>query len=260
MTRGSGRRATPWELTRERRTHRSRRRGVPLHRVGGAALLDQCVPGAAGRRRRAVGDGRSAPVVRSVLLYRADADGLHRARRWRSPSWSRPIASRSPIHSGAAVATRDPARLRDLPLTTIVAANPLPFAAGFAVLLAWTFLGARARFARYFDWIARRRLARHLRLYRGPLRAADLRDRDAAGGRHRRQRDPDLPRARRQPPHLRLGLRRHHPGDGGLYLHLAASAGRLRHPQRLARAPDRLSRPRHQRHHRRDRCTSPCWS
>lgn len=58
----------------------------------------------------------------------------------------------SPIHSGAAVATlillayivyRWP----------VVAGNPLPFAAGVVVLVIWTLFGARARTARYFDWI-----------------------------------------------------------------------------------------------------------
>jgi len=57
------------------------------------------------------------------------------------------------IHSGAAAAT-----LILLAYTIyryeVVAANPLPFVAGYAVLLAWTFLGARQRFAAYFDWIA----------------------------------------------------------------------------------------------------------
>jgi TRAP transporter 4TM/12TM fusion protein len=59
----------------------------------------------------------------------------------------------SPIHSGAAVAT---AVLFAYTIYRyeVVAANPLPFVAGFAVLLAWTFLGARRRFASYFDWVA----------------------------------------------------------------------------------------------------------
>lgn len=59
----------------------------------------------------------------------------------------------SPIHSGAAVAT---AILLAYVIYRypVVAADPLPFVAGFVVLLAWTFLGARARFAPYFDWTA----------------------------------------------------------------------------------------------------------
>lgn len=59
----------------------------------------------------------------------------------------------SAIHSGAAVAVLILLAYTAYRYET-VAANPLPFAAGFVVLLAWTFLGARARFAAYFDWIA----------------------------------------------------------------------------------------------------------
>ena len=59
----------------------------------------------------------------------------------------------APIHSGAAVAT-----VILLAYVVyrrgVVAANPLPFVAGFAALLTWTLLGARARFAAFFDWIA----------------------------------------------------------------------------------------------------------
>jgi TRAP transporter 4TM/12TM fusion protein len=58
----------------------------------------------------------------------------------------------SPIHSGAAVAT-----LILLAYVAfrwkVVAANPLPFVVGLAVLVAWTLFGARARSRAYFDWI-----------------------------------------------------------------------------------------------------------
>ena len=47
-------------------------------------------------------------------------------------------------------------------------------------------------------------------------------------------------------------LRRHHPGDGGLYLRQPVFSGRLPDARRLARAAGGLSRPRHQRHHRLD--------
>ena len=104
----------------------------------------------------------------------------------------------------------------------------------------------------------RRRVAHAVRLHLRALRAADLRARDAAGGRHRRQRDPAVPGAGRQPPHLGLRLRRDHPGDGGLRLHQPEPAGRFPDPLGVAGAAGRLSRPRRQQHDRRDPAASPC--
>ena len=84
-------------------------------------------------------------------------------------------------------------------------------------------------------------LARALRLHHRPLRGADLRTGDAAARRRGRQRDPDVPGAGGEPPHLRLGLRQHHPGDRGLRLHQPVSARRLPDPLGHPRAHGRLS-------------------
>ena len=191
--------------------------------------LDQHFPGAAGRGRRPVDHGRAAPGVRTLVLHRADADGLHRAHA-RACLHCRDRTRTVTDSSGAAVATLYPARLHRLSLAG---------GGGKSAAVHCRSRGARGldrvrrtRHARAhrFDWIGVVSLALRLRLYRGPLRAADLRDRDAADRRHRRQRDPDLAGAGRQPAHLGLGLRRHHPGDGGLCLYQPAPAGRFRRP------------------------------
>ncbi|ARQ01840.1 TRAP transporter permease [Pseudorhodoplanes sinuspersici] len=59
----------------------------------------------------------------------------------------------SPIHLGAAVATFILLIYIAYRFET-VAADPLPFIGALAVLLLWTFLGARARTAYIFDWIS----------------------------------------------------------------------------------------------------------
>ena len=98
----------------------------------------------------------------------------------------------------------------------------------------------------------RHRLAAARRLHHRPLRGADLRARHAAARGRDRQRDPDLPGAGRQPPHLRLGLRRDHPGDRGLRLHQPVPGRRFPDPLGLAGAHGRLRRPRRERHDRLD--------
>ncbi len=55
-----------------------------------------------------------------------------------------------------------------------------------------------------------------------------------------------------EPPHQRLGLRLDDRRHGGLRLYQPASVRRFPDPLRVARADDRLSRPRHQRRHRLD--------
>ena len=100
--------------------------------------------------------------------------------------------------------------------------------------------------------------AHSLRLHLRPLRAADLRARHAADRRHRRQRDPVVPGAGGQPPHLGHGLRLDHPGDGGLRLHQPEPAGRLPDPLGVAGADGRLSRARREQHDRRDPRPSRC--
>ena len=75
---------------------------------------------------------------------------------------------------------------------------------GLALALVWTLLGepaARSRAA--FDCASAAVSLAAVRLHLRALRAADLRARDAADRRHRRQRDPDLPGAGGEPPHAR---------------------------------------------------------
>lgn len=59
----------------------------------------------------------------------------------------------SPVHLGAAVATLI-LLIYSVYRFDVVTSNPLPFIAALAVLLLWTFLGARAGTAYIFDWIS----------------------------------------------------------------------------------------------------------
>ena len=95
-------------------------------------------------------------------------------------------------------------------------------------------------------------LARALRLHHRPLRGADLRTGDAAARRRSRQRNPDIPGSGGKPPHLRLGLRQHHPGDRGLRLYQPVPGRRFPDPLGQSRAHGRLRGPRRERHDRLD--------
>ena len=124
--------------------------------------------------------------------------------------------------------------------------------AGLGLVLIWMLVGSRAFAARGVDWLAAAlslAICGYIAVRYEPLTTeiALLPREGIIGSAH-----PDHPGAGGEPAGVRLGLRRHHPGDGGLHLHQPVSARRLPHPLRLARAARGLQRPRRQRHHQRD--------
>ena len=97
-------------------------------------------------------------------------------------------------------------------------------------------MASRAAFARWFDWaaaIASLMLCAYIAVRYEPLtyELAMLPIEGIIGSAIL-----TVPGAGRQPPHLGLGLRRHHPGDGGLRLYQPAPAGRFPDPLGLAGA------------------------
>ena len=227
----------------------SRAGRVCRRRRRGRRSCHQHSAGDADRRRRPLGDGRSAAGLQRLVLHRAAAGGLPRS------------------HAGAGIHRRRKRKSAPIDLGGLVTSIFLTAYLVFSYLrngdisrMGHRRAGAEPRLdadrqpswaSRWIDWTAAivslvlcgyitvryEPLTYELAMLplEGIIGSAILivlvLEGDAA--------------------HLRRRAGRHHPGDRGLRLHRPAHAGRFRHPPGLARTARRLSRPRHQRHDRR---------